>query len=67
LFDRIVARGNLTEEGSRIIIKQLLSALGYLHSKEIVHRDIKPENICFAEDNEDSPIKLIDFGSAIVG
>ena len=26
-------------------MKQLFSAVGYLHEKGIIHRDLKPENI----------------------
>jgi calcium-dependent protein kinase len=49
-------------------MKQLLSALVYLHDNYIVHLDIKLENIVFLEkcQNEDDKIyiKLIDFGCA---
>ena len=54
---------NITEDIAREIIKQILSALSYLHySCDVCHRDIKPENIMFSEKNNISSLKLLDFG-----
>ena len=54
---------NITENDARIIIKQLLHALSYLHyTCDICHRDIKPENVMLNEKNNISLIKLVDFG-----
>ena len=46
------------------IIQQLLKALSFIHSQNIVHRDVKPENILFANKRDYSTLKLIDFGLA---
>jgi len=46
------------------LLHQILSAVSYMHKRGIVHRDIKPENILFEMKDEDSPIKIIDFGLA---
>ncbi|KAG0242469.1 Checkpoint kinase 2 [Actinomortierella wolfii] len=51
----------LDEVTARNIIKQVCSALRYLHTNGIVHRDIKSENVMLDVDNK---VKLIDFGLA---
>ena len=53
---------NIKEKEARIIIERLISAVEYLHNKQICHRDIKPENIMFSRENDLTSIKLIDFG-----
>jgi calcium-dependent protein kinase len=66
LFDRILSRidsGQMySEKQAAIIFKQLMSAISYCHSQGICHRDLKPENILFLSKDENSPIKVIDFG-----
>mmetsp|Transcript_28811 Transcript_28811/g.27602 ORF Transcript_28811/g.27602 Transcript_28811/m.27602 type:complete len:975 (-) Transcript_28811:99-3023(-) len=44
------------------LMRDMLRAVHYLHSKGIVHRDLKLENFLFEEKNTDSPLVLIDFG-----
>lgn len=65
LFDRILESKKFTEDQVATIMRQLLLAVNYLHSRGIVHRDIKPENIMMV--NKDSlDIKLADFDTATV-
>lgn len=40
----------------------MATAIYYLHSFGIAHRDLKPENILMTNSNEDSDIKIVDFG-----
>lgn len=63
LFEEVVKVKRFSEEDTALIMRQLLSAVAYLHETDIVHRDIKPENILI---NSPSDIKLADFGLAKV-
>jgi serine/threonine protein kinase len=52
-----------TEKQASHVVRQICSAIAYLHSKSIVHRDIESSNILYATP-EKSDVKLVDFGSA---
>ncbi|CAB3359031.1 calcium/calmodulin-dependent protein kinase type IV-like [Cloeon dipterum] len=62
LFERIVERGHYSELDAASALRQILDALQYLHANGVVHRDIKPENLLYETDDDDSKIKLADFG-----
>lgn len=58
----------VTEFDTRIIIRQVIHGLRYLHAKGIVHRDLKPENILLAFSPKIAyhRIMLADFGASAV-
>ncbi|KAI5084225.1 hypothetical protein GOP47_0000394 [Adiantum capillus-veneris] len=62
LFDRIVASKCYSEAAAATVIRQIASGLKSLHASHIVHRDLKPENCLFLTDEDDSPLKIMDFG-----
>lgn len=65
LADRLAVakESRIAESVCRVLAYQLLVALVYLHSKNIIHRDIKPENIlAVSRDECDHRVKLADFG-----
>jgi serine/threonine protein kinase len=62
LFDRIVDKGYYSEKNAINIVKQILSAVAYLHSKGIAHRDLKPENLLCSGTGDNEIVKIADFG-----
>ena len=56
------SHNKISEEDASLILRQIFSAIEYLHGKQICHRDIKPENIMFSKENDLNGIKIVDFG-----
>jgi serine/threonine protein kinase len=54
-------KGKFSSEETENILRQIVSALAYLHQKDIMHRDIKPQNFKM---QADGTVKMLDFGIA---
>lgn len=64
LFERLIEKAVYTENEARDIALIIFKAIKYCHDHHVVHRDIKPENILLASKDDDTNIKLCDFGFA---
>ncbi|CAL8068640.1 unnamed protein product [Calicophoron daubneyi] len=64
LFNRIKKRTSFTECEAAKLVRQIASAIAYLHARNIAHRDLKPENLLFTSERDDAVLKLTDFGFA---
>ena len=59
LFFHLSRAGRFSETRCRFYIQEIILALDYLHTKDIVYRDLKPENVVL---DAQGHIKLTDFG-----
>lgn len=60
-FEFVEEAGGLKDRYARLLFSQLMSAVEYIHSKDLVHRDLKLEN-CFLD--KECVLKIADFGLA---
>jgi len=57
-------KARFTEERSKFCASELVLAIEYIHSMEIIHRHITANNVCL---DKEGHIKLIDFGLCKMG
>ena len=57
----IAHKRTFSETQTKFIIANMLLALEYIHSKNIIHRDIKPENLVLESNGY---VRITDFGVA---
>lgn len=55
-----------SEAGAAAVVRQIAEGLSALHKADIIHRDLKPENCLFLNKDENSPLKIMDFGLSSV-
>ncbi|XP_062865481.1 cAMP-dependent protein kinase catalytic subunit PRKX [Trichomycterus rosablanca] len=61
LFSYLRSRGRFSNTAGLFYSAEIVCAIEYLHSKDIVYRDLKPENILL---DSEGHIRLTDFGFA---
>ena len=60
LFNAISHFGNFSERDAASVMSDILSALSYMHSHDIMHRDLKPENILLTIKAKDTGIRSME-------
>lgn len=67
LLGRIQEYRYFSEAAAAEIVREIASALRFMHAKGIAHRDLKPENILCVHEDRLCPIKIcdLDLGSGI--
>ena len=56
-----IANMGMTEIRTRSVMRQILSGVAHMHSKNVAHRDLKLENILYFEEDGRGVVKICDF------
>lgn len=68
LLSRIISKAKLSENISKLYFLQMVCAVKHLHDQQITHRDLKPDNILLESTDDETRIRISDFGlSKLVG
>lgn len=63
MYDKIRCRATYTERDVAEVVRQIMSAVRYMHQNHVCHRDLKPENLlCSEGEGKSMVIKIADFG-----
>ncbi|XP_075280670.1 MAP kinase-interacting serine/threonine-protein kinase 1 isoform X1 [Opisthocomus hoazin] len=61
ILAHIQKQKHFNEREASKVVRDIASALNFLHTKGIAHRDLKPENILCESPEKVSPVKICDF------
>lgn len=64
LFDRIGTKKTYDERDARNLCQKMLDSMQFIHENNVAHCDMKPKNLLLRSEEDDSFIKLADFGFA---
>lgn len=62
MYDKIRCRATYTERDVAEVVRQIMSAVRYMHQNHVCHRDLKPENLLCEGAVDEFRIKVADFG-----
>ena len=66
LYDLIVREAPMPAARVIGIVRQLCDGLGHAHDRGLIHRDFKPDNVIVERERDGDPLKIVDFGIAIL-
>mmetsp|Transcript_28789 Transcript_28789/g.45341 ORF Transcript_28789/g.45341 Transcript_28789/m.45341 type:complete len:712 (+) Transcript_28789:186-2321(+) len=64
VLDRVASLKRYTEKEARQLAAGLIEGVKYLHERKIAHRDLKPQNLLLETSDDNTFVKICDFGFA---